>query len=134
MINIKKLKRCHSEFYTLFNIHSEEFDSFVKNIEFQFKKSELERREKTNKKHKVITTGSGRPFKCPIEQRVAIYLIYRRSQISHKLLGEICEVDESRISQYFKQLKPIIELYPFFLGHGLRVPKEEILNIINRNK
>lgn len=134
MINIKRLKSSTYDFYILFNLYPEDFNVLVKNVESHFYKNETEKKKRTNKKHQVITTGSGRKFKCPIEQRVAIYLIYRRSKISHKTLGKICEVDESRISQYFKKLKPIIELYSSLLGHGWSVPEKKVIEIINLYK
>ena len=130
MIDIASLKKQPWKFTSLFFVSPENFNLLAVKVERLWKATEKQRKSSTNKKHRVLTTGSGRLFKCTIEERLAMFLLYEKTQVSHAFLGKLFGVDESRISQYFKRLRPIVKSSFDYSNEKLNISEEDILYIL----
>lgn len=134
MIDITSLKKHPRKFYSLFFIFPYDFDNLVSRVKPKWEQKEKQLKAKTNKKHKILTIGSGRLFKCTLEERITMYLMYKNINVSHSTLGELFEVDQSRISQYFKKIAKIVDTSYDYKEKIVKInlSKKQLLSIINK--
>jgi len=130
MINIQKLKQHPKTFKNLIGISPEQFNTLVARIEPLWRETEKKRKKKTNTKHKVHTDGSGRLFKCTLEERIAMLLLYTRTYTSHVFIGMLFDVDESRICRYFARLRPVVAMIFDIPQKKIEISEDEILDLI----
>lgn len=130
MINIQKLKQHPKTFINLIGISPQEFDILIAKVEPLWRETEKKRKRQTNTKHKVLTVGSGRLFKCTLEERTAMLLLYTRTYTSHVFIGMLFDVDESRICRYFARLRPVVLEVFDIPQKKIDVSPDEILELI----
>ena len=61
-----------------------------------------------------------------------MFLLYHHNHVSHKFLGKLFGVDESRVSQYFRHLRPIILDSYTPIPYKSNMTEDKIFDIIDR--
>jgi len=90
-------------FRSLTGLEIKEFDTIYHKINTNYKDTEKQRLNKTNRKHKI---GAGHPFKLTLQDRLLMFLLYYRLYITSTLTGFLFDLDQSNVLKDIHKLEP----------------------------
>ncbi len=105
MFNHTKLAKKPKQFLSITGLTVPQFDSLSKEIQKQYKTTEVKRLSK-NRKREI---GAGRKFDHSIKNRILMLLMYYRMYTTYDMLGMIFDLDKSNVMRDIKYLEPAIK-------------------------
>jgi hypothetical protein len=106
MFNCTKLAKKPKLFLSVTGLTVPQFDSLSKEIQKQYKTTEVKRLSK-NKRQREI--GAGHKFNHSIKDRVLMFLMYYRMYTTYDMLGMIFDLDKSNIMRDIRYLEPAVK-------------------------
>ena len=101
MFNHTKLAKKPKQFLSITGLTVPQFDSLSKEIQKQYKTTEVKRLSK-NRKREI---GAGRKFDHSIKDRILMLLMYYRMYTTYDMLGMIFDLDKSNVMRDIKYLE-----------------------------
>ena len=110
MLTYERLIKRPALFRSLTGLEVKEFDSIYLKINTNYKDTEKQRLNKTNRKHQI---GAGHPFKLTLQDRLLMFLLYYRLYITSTLTGFLFDLDQSNVLKDIHKLEPhLTEVLP----------------------
>lgn len=105
MFNHTKLAKKPKQFLSITGLTVPQFDSLSKEIQKQYKTTEVKRLSK-NRKREI---GAGRKFNHSIKNRILMLLMYYRMYTTYDMLGMIFDLDKSNVMRDIKYLEHAVK-------------------------